>query len=237
MNQKINISINKPCSEKFNSFSETATGGHCTTCQENVTDFTKMSQKEIFNHFKNPNKNTCGYFSESQLKTYSDEIGSTVKQNTNWLDMIRVSSLLIFATTTSWGQNSSTVPTIEQHQIESKQDANNLEKNISNTSFIVRGKVIDENDLPIPGVFVTLYNGTISTSSDFTGNFVFPKELAEGDRLSINFLGYVNQIINVSKNEITIKMKEHEQMLMGKVSVKETFVSKPSFFQRLKNIF
>ncbi|WP_395060580.1 carboxypeptidase-like regulatory domain-containing protein [Flavobacterium sp.] len=237
MSQKINISINKPCSEKFNSFSKTISGGHCKTCQENVTDFTKMSQKEIFNHFKNPNKNTCGYFSESQLKTYSDEIGSTVKQNTNWLDMIRVSSLLMFATTTNWGQNSGAVPTIEQHQMESKPKANKIEKNITNTPFVVRGKIIDENGLPMPGVSVTQYGGTISTSTDFTGNFVFPKELAEGDRLSINFLGYVNQIINVSKNEITIKMKEHEQMLMGKVSVKEIFVSKPSFFQRLKNIF
>jgi CarboxypepD_reg-like domain len=237
MSQKISISISKPCLEKFDSFSQTTTGGYCKTCQKNVIDFTKMSQKEIFIHFKNSNIKTCGYFNPSQLKTYTDAILPIAKQNRNWIDYLRISSFLMFVTTTSWSQNTSTVPTIEQHQTDSKPETSNTEKSIDKTLFKVKGKIVDERNLPIAGANITLYNSTINTTSDFEGNFVFPTELSEGDRLLISFIGFSNQIVPVSKTEITVRMEERHLMMMGEVATNKTFVSKPSFFQRLKNIF
>jgi CarboxypepD_reg-like domain len=237
MSQKISISISKPCLEKFDSFTQTTTGGYCITCKKNVIDFTKMSQKEIFVHFKNSNKKTCGYFDPSQLKTYTDTILPMAKQNRNWVDYLRISSLLMFVTTTSWSQNKSTVQTIEQHQTDSKPETSNTEKNIDKTFFKVKGKILDERNLPMAGASITLYNSTINATSDFEGNFVFPIELSEADRLLISFIGYTNQIVPVSKTEITVRMVESRLMMLGEVAVNKTFVSKPSFFQRLKNIF
>jgi hypothetical protein len=237
MSQKISISISKPCAEKFDSFSQTTTGGYCKTCQKNVIDFTKMSQKEIFIHFENSNNKTCGYFDPSQLKTYTDAILPNANQNKNWIDYLRISTFLMFITTTSWGQNIIAVPTIEQHQTDSKPETSNTEKSIDKTPFTVKGKIVDERGLPIAGASIMLYNSTINTSSDFEGNFVFPIELSESDRLLICYIGFANQIVPVSKTEIKVRMEERHLMLMGEVSTNKTFVSKPSFFQRLKNIF
>jgi CarboxypepD_reg-like domain len=237
MSQKISISISKPCIEKFDSFSQTTTGGYCKTCQKNVIDFTKMSQKEIFVYFKNSNKKTCGYFDPSQLKTYTDAILPNAKQNRNWINYLRISTFLMFVTTSSWGQNTNTVPTIEQHQTDSKPETSNTEKSIDKTPFKVKGKIVDEKGLPIAGAHIMLYKSTINTTSDFEGNFVFPIELSENDRLLISFIGYANQIVPVSQTEIMVRMNEILIGLLGEVSTNKTFVSKPSFFQRLKNIF
>jgi hypothetical protein len=77
--EKINIQIDKPCSENFNDFAKTDTGGFCKSCKKNVVDFTKMSDQEIFNYFDSEKSKTCGVFLESQLKSYSDTMLSANK--------------------------------------------------------------------------------------------------------------------------------------------------------------
>lgn len=106
MNSKINISIKKPCSENFNNFQNTTKGGYCTSCKKEVTDFTAMTDQEIQNYFKVQNNNTCGYFLESQLKTYLNTDHTTRKQKNNHLGipLLGLSLLSLFSFNTSFAQ-------------------------------------------------------------------------------------------------------------------------------------
>ena len=77
MKNEILISVEKPCSEKFENFSKTAAGGFCGSCKKEVIDFTTMTSEELTSYFSNSTDDTCGRFNPSQLKTYEPMISNT----------------------------------------------------------------------------------------------------------------------------------------------------------------
>lgn len=74
-------------------------------------------------------------------------------------------------------------------------------------SYMVSGKVLDENGLPLPGVTISLVGGNKNGLSDFDGQFYI--ELPSGKHtLKISYLGYKTQLITVENQvSITIKMQ------------------------------
>ena len=66
MIHKIKISIPEPCHENWMEMSPVEKGRFCASCQKNVIDFTKSSDKEIIMAF-NENDKLCGRFKESQI--------------------------------------------------------------------------------------------------------------------------------------------------------------------------
>jgi len=62
------ITIPKPCHENWDAMTKEEKGRLCSVCLKTVRDFTIATDDEIINAFTNPSeKNTCGYFNESQL--------------------------------------------------------------------------------------------------------------------------------------------------------------------------
>lgn len=77
----------------------------------------------------------------------------------------------------------------------------------------ITGVIVDNMDMPLPGVNVTIKGTTTGTQTDFDGLFSINAE--NGDVLEISFIGFKNQEITVTANtnEISIALEEDIGML------------------------
>lgn len=240
--EKLNLSIKKPCSEKFSSFSKTNNGGFCQSCKKNVIDFTKMSDQEILSYFSTKKDNTCGLFLESQLKTYpildnkkTSKIATTFASHFFNLSLL---SLLSFNSAFSQDKKvENEIVKIDSQNQASIQDSIKTKRKIR-----VEGIVNDSNG-PLPGANVYLKNSTIGVQSDIEGRFKFPIPLKIDDVLIVSYIGFNNKEVvikdnkNKDKLEINIKLKDSDITLLGEVSTDKVYTSKKTFFQKLKSIF
>jgi hypothetical protein len=240
MERQFNLSINTPCSEKFENFQSTATGGFCSACSKNVIDFTEMSDAEILKHFKNVTHKTCGKFSKSQLKTYSEVIASTPRTNFKWLGVGVMGFSLLLPIKNSLAQRSErSTPMVvaEEDSLKKKNTDDKADKG----EHIVKGTVVYEGDNePLPGVNVVLKGSEIGTVTDVDGMFIFPKPLQTGDVLIFSFIGLQTEEFKVGSNApdvIDMKMLVMEFDLMGEVAVNEVYSSKQSWWQQVKTLF
>lgn len=236
MEQKFNLTISKPCSEKFNQFNKTKAGGFCNSCQKEVIDFRKMSDSQLMTYFKNKERKTCGYFKTSQLKEYTqiNEIRRTSK-----FKFLRIAAVAFISLTSLHhiqAQEQKPKSEIVQKSNEISNNKNN-KKEVQEKLF--SGTILDESG-PLPGANIVLKGTSIGTISNFDGEFEFPKALKEGDILVVSFLGYATQNILIGKDQSIVNLVMEEELscvLMGEVEVNEIYESKPTFWQRIKNIF
>jgi hypothetical protein len=238
MPQKINIAIKKPCSENFNDFQFTGIGSYCTSCKKEVTDFRRMTDQEIQNYFKIPKKNTCGYFLESQLKTYSNTNNDKRKQNFNpfGVSMISFSLLSLLSFNSSFAQKNS--KTIESYTVQKENSDTKESDSTTNTQDnIISGIVIDEHKQALPGATISLKGANITTSTDFDGKFTIHTPLDKENVFIISYIGYVTNEVKTSEKTMTISLKPYSGVLMGEVSVNRIYKSNRSFFDKLKNMF
>lgn len=229
MKSKFTLEINKPCSEKFNTFTKTDLGGFCRSCQKEVIDFTGWSSQEIINYFKdNNNQKTCGRFNDYQVGSY---IKSSKPSRLNYFRGIGIAFLSLFSITTATAQINK--PKVETLQLKK----NGLKTNNLEQKFTVSGIVSDESG-PLPGVSVILQGTLISTETNFDGEFEFPKKLKKGDVLIFSFVGMDSKKVVISDEKsaaqttLEVDMKMSSCMLMGEVSVKKPFKSKKKFWKK-----
>lgn len=79
---------------------------------------------------------------------------------------------------------------------------------------VVRGKVTDDNNRPLPGATVTLKGTTISTTSDTTGSFQLNTGNQVDPVLVVSYIGYLNREFPVrGRSEITIGLQPDQQTL------------------------
>lgn len=234
MEQKFNLTISKPCSEKFNQFKQTSTGGFCNSCQKNVIDFRQMSDEQVIKYFNNKTENTCGYFSTTQLNR-TIEIPE-FKQPSRF-KFLRVAALAFLSLTSLHTiQAQEQKPSIEIVESSKKNSEVNQQKP---QEQLLAGVVSDESG-PLPGTNIILKGTTIGTSTNFDGEFTFPKALKEGDVLVISFLGYATQEIKIKKEQTELNANMQVDMscvLMGEVEMNTVYQSKRTFWQKIKGIF
>lgn len=63
-------------------------------------------------------------------------------------------------------------------------------------SYSLSGTVSDENNVPIPGANVVVFNTTRGTQTDFDGNYTI--QVSQGEVLSFSYIGYKTQQVIVS---------------------------------------
>ena len=85
----------------------------------------------------------------------------------------------------------------------------------------IKGHVIDEAGLPLPGVSVTVKGeGKRGTSTDMDGNFKLTFDVAEKPTLQFSMVGMESQSIAVKKNEeLTVVMRESTNTLNEVVKI------------------
>ncbi|WP_048331077.1 carboxypeptidase-like regulatory domain-containing protein [Bizionia psychrotolerans] len=222
MKNKLNVSIKTPCSENYNTFSPTKAGGFCNSCEKEVIDFTNMKSEAIINYFKLKNtQNTCGRFNSSQLTSFNP-IPKTNKR-LNLIGGLGLALLSFFSFTASQAQEKKTETTNNNSEVKELSQ----EKDIS-----VKGTVLDENGLPLPGTNIVLKDTAIGTQTNFDGEFEFPEKLKKGDVLVFSFIGYSSKTIVINNENATPKIEMEVNMdavtciVMGKVAVKKVYKSK-----------
>lgn len=225
MNNQFNLNIKTPCSENFDSFSPTAKGGFCGSCEKEVIDFTKMNSDNIVNYFKTKTtENTCGRFKTQQLQ---NSYNTTKKHKyLSFFSGLAMVILSFFSLTSAEAQelDKSKKTSKTNSGVETLKDKNNI---------TVKGTVTTEDDgLPLPGASIILLGTEVNIQTDFDGYFEFPRKLKKGDVLIISYVGMESKKIiienkkSASTIELELDMLLDSCVVVGEVAVKEIFKSK-----------
>ncbi len=219
MKNQISLNITSPCSEKFNQFTPTPNGGFCNSCTKEVVDFTNMNTDQITTFFnKKDNQNTCGRFKNTQLKTYKT---TSKKSKLSFISAVGLACLAIFSLTTATAQDKGLT-----------NNASKINASQTNNEVTVSGTIYDETGLPLPSVNVVLQGTSTGVTSDFDGNFEFPKKLKQGDVLVFSYVGYQSKKVTIKDENLTsnialnVSLNNDTYIMMGKVAVDEVYSSK-----------
>lgn len=239
MKGKINLSIDKPCTERLHQSKPTTIEGFCHACEKVVMDFTKMSDAEIIDYFKNNTGNTCGSFHKSQLKVYTEPASISRKRNFSLLGAGLMSfSLLSLLPVKSQAQQAKITNGTHVTQTNTSKEK---EAKSRSDEFVVEGVLLDESGFPLPGAMVIVKGTTFGTSTDIDGKFVLRNRKA-GEILIFAYIGYENQEIlltqtTTDKLNLKVELKVDSCILEGEVAVNQIYTSKRSLWQRIKALF
>ncbi|NKI33254.1 carboxypeptidase-like regulatory domain-containing protein [Croceivirga thetidis] len=225
MKTAIQINVDRPCEENFATFKKTADGGFCLNCQKEVVDFSEMSNTEMLTFLNLGSKNLCGRFKSSQLERPISLRSKSFLRKTVGFASILVMAL--GANPSAHAQTSDENPAIVQG---------------IQQSYIVKGTVLDDQDIPLVGVNVVLKNSNEGVVTDFDGKFKFSRKLKEGDVLVFSYLGYETKEYEVKSSDtteidITIQFEYSDVLLMGEVSIDEVYSSKKKKAKKFTSIF
>ena len=242
MKSTFTISVKNPCTEKFTNFSKTDQGGFCKSCQKEVIDFTKFSDKELISHLNSTRNKTCGKFKASQLTTY--ETNSLYTMNNSILSkgigMMTLSFLALYTSPIN-GQETARIETgIEVVSTETLSKIDIIET--EQEQFLVKGTVLDEANEPLPGVNVVLKGTTVGIQTDIDGKYEFPQELEVNDVLVFSYIGYETKTHKVAASKsstivVNIMFDTYDVELMGEVVIEGAYSSKRNVFQKFISIF
>ncbi len=160
--QKIKLTIDNPCTQKWADFEDRGARGYCSSCQKEVIDFTRMSDGEIRTYFKNLPKGVCGQFRQDQLKVYADPTPNVALSK--WLSWPLAASALLFS-----GVEVSAQEKDRKVQVDAKNNDQTVQR--TSTSRFVSGKVTDENGEGLPGANVVIKGMTHGVTTDIDGNY------------------------------------------------------------------
>lgn len=241
MKNTIHISIAKPCSEKWENFAATSTGGFCASCNKSVVDFTNMSDEEILQYALTMPANSCGRFRNQQLKEYTelDKIGIRPSYTLLKAGLLSLAFLLINKS----GYALFRPVTIPSEMIQSISNSAVAEKPLP-ADQVVRGVVVTAEDgLPLPGVNVLLMGSNIGTVTDQDGKFEFPKRLKEGDVLLFSFIGFSTieyKVPRHANDALTIELRMDMIMTLGEIAVGKVYVvqnDRQTLWSKFKKLF
>jgi hypothetical protein len=242
MKNSISITVKKPCTEKFSNFSTTEKGGFCASCEKEVIDFTCMSQTEVLEFQCKNSATTCGRFKSSQLGTFTEQQNYNSMSNliTKGIGALSFSLLSLCAVSNveaqEVAQNSSTQTELTTSPSVSLRGAPQQQK------YTISGTVLDEENIPLPGVSIVLKGTKDGVSTDMDGKFEFPKTLEANSVLVFSYIGYDTKeykIITSEKDtqDVTIQFKSSDIELMGEVAIEGPYKTKRNIFQKFAAIF
>ncbi len=227
---KKKIEILEPCNQDWNKMTNLDKNKFCQKCQKEVIDFRTYEKNEILK-ILNSNTRVCGHLNSNQLK----EKYLTRRNN---YKLPRLTFLISLGTIL--GINEPVFSNPRDHKIELKENKNwesILQKKI-NDSITIKGKVLDNENQPIPGAIVHLKGTKIGTQVNYDGEFsisIPESNLNENNILIFSFIGYKTREYKFYKKNkyLNINLDIDETGLLGEVII----VSEQNIFQRVGSFF
>ena len=214
MTKNIQLSVPKPCQEKYASFSKTINGGFCASCQKEVIDFTSWSDERLKLYFKNLKGNTCGRFREEQLKAYSYDKSS--RTGISWISFVLAGFLLLFSSRQVSGQTAPGRVTEQYAPENNNLTAKPLRRKGNSEEVQMIGVVrAVEQGVPLGGVTVRLKGTSSITMTDSLGRFTLGLPNTESSQtlvFSMNGFKTVEYLHNVARpgREIAVEMRRED---------------------------
>ncbi|NHN26734.1 hypothetical protein FIA58_013700 [Flavobacterium jejuense] len=230
MSNKVNISIPAPCHENWHTMTLVEKGKFCTSCQKNITDFTKSSDSQIIEAI-HKDTNLCGRFLISQLDR---TIEKTSLKRKNWLALATLTSLLSFGMQEIFAQGNP----IKIEKTDKKFEFDQTKKKLSQES-IITGTINDELG-PLSSAQINVKGTNNYVISDFNGTFSIKASL--GDILIVTYVGYkTHEEIISTKKEYIINLKsdiiteDQTIIVAGGICIRRTFFGR--IFYKIGNLF
>ncbi|MEO7988644.1 MAG: hypothetical protein ABI663_03830 [Chryseolinea sp.] len=195
MQKKIQLTIPKPCHEKWNSFTPTVQGGFCGSCQKEVIDFTNWSEEQLKAYFQKPSSNSCGRFKEEQLKVYHyAEPRASVK---GWAPFVFASIVILFSSRPVEAQVSKPKSLIEQ--LLPSETLGEVIMSKADSVITVSGTVtLSSDSSSLSGVNV-MHKGAIIATTDSTGKFSFTLAKADSSKVLIFYTPALRRVRYIIK--------------------------------------
>ncbi|MXN89649.1 hypothetical protein GR160_00270 [Flavobacterium sp. Sd200] len=230
MASKLQISILQPCHENWQDMTMADKGRFCASCQKEVLDFTKLSDRQIAEVLKKDGK-LCGRFYTSQLDR---DLVIPKEKSTLWVAAGAAAMTFI-----SLGNEEVFAQNKEQETLQLQHETINDTASIPNQK-IIKGIVVDEFNVVIPGVEIVNLNSGKKILTDIHGYFCIEAEVC--DEIDFQILGMQSQhiIIEEDNDNLNIVLKEDtsllsEILILGGISVRHTFFGR--VFNSIGNIF
>jgi len=213
MRKVISVSIPEPCHENWDAMTPQEKGRHCNVCDKTVFDFTSKTDEQIVKTFESNNK-LCGRFKTNQLDR---ELVLTRKSKNSYRSAAAsgLFALLALHAFKSRAQNEPVLP-----KTEIVNPVNHIKGKIATSVLkerVISGTILDENNLPLPGVNIVIKGTHIGTQTDFDGNF---KLKAKKDNIIVpNFVGYETKEISVSDKNIINMSLSLDMEIIGEMVI------------------
>jgi type IX secretion system substrate protein len=189
MSKKIQLQIPKPCHEDWDNMTPVEKGRFCSSCQKQVVDFSRMSDREVAMFFKKPSAGSvCGRFMTDQLDRDLEIPRKRIPWVKYFFQFLLPGFLISMKASAQKGEISVKKKTECSKPVTSKKQKNPEENifgsfvdgnvnivtvptNVSHRS-IIKGKILDEAGQPIPHTTVIIKDSKICAMSDELGNYV-----------------------------------------------------------------
>lgn len=224
------ISIPQPCHENWNQMLPGEKGRFCLSCQKCVTDFTKLSDKEILEILQKPNQ--CGRFSQNQLESINRKLEQ--QNRFQFPKIFRYSTLMIGLGLggVMFGQEVCT-PIVSVERIKLNSNGNNVNDSI----IIIEGNIYDLDAIPVNQTMIGIKgNRNYRKITDENGYFKIeiPKSV-KFDKIFVDSdYGYGEyEVQNETNQNLKITLENYtivrESMVLGGMVVEGIPLKKRTF--------
>lgn len=231
----LQLSIPEPCHEDWNSMTAVERGKFCAACQQKVIDFSKATDAEIIAAIKAEN-GLCGRFR-------TDQINRNLKQHNKKYKFPIAAS---FALVSFLGLgNHEAKAQGKPLMVKQEKKTTATEKPSAIKEIIIKGRVFDDDELPLEGVTIQAVGKKSLTYTDANG--LYSITIEPGDELMFTKYGYSEEYSRFKSTGTAptiylYQIKNIKSYVLGKIVSVETVYQKPRtflgrLFHKIGNLF
>ncbi len=170
MSKPIQLNIPQPCQENWALMSQAEKGRFCQSCQQQVVDFTNMTDTQLATFFQQSTSSVCGRFLPGQLERKLE----TPRKTIPWLRyffQVALPAFLFTSRANAQGKVMVNTDTITVPNDIRLMGEPLVVTNKDAPERIIKGRVLDTEGHPIQGASVIIKDSRIGTPADGSGYF------------------------------------------------------------------
>ncbi len=192
----IKLAIAEPCHENWNTMLPEDKGRFCLSCQKTVIDFTTMSDRQVFDYFKNYQGNTCGQFSTDQLNREVTKPKTSGIGRWKYFWQILLPAFFAFQKLDAQPKQrgkvaaTSVCKPVNEKPVTIRMGMVAMPQQVQKPEYEIDGRIMNDKKEPVPFATVSASDGKYAIA-DSLGQFKMM--LGEKASLTISQIGYAMQ--------------------------------------------